>query len=410
MAFARNLLFDATKPVVAHCVSRCVRREYLIDLPERRRSLLDRMRFLTTYFAIDVLETSVLSNHMHVVVATHPDLAELWTDDEVAFRYRSLCPDHRWRTRNNIAKNLPAQPHEIAAALTKPKLVARWRSELGSLSFFHKLLKQKFAVDINLAEGAAGHCWEGRFKSIVSLDEPAIIAHMVYVALNPVRAAMTEALDAYAFSSVAERVDELKRRIARGEFAGEVKQARARLREVKLLPAMPCDPGPLVRGMVILPCAGTSGRPNPWFGGAVPAIIEGSSLAAFLHDIDAEGRIPVIGKPGTIPESTPPILAVLDAELAAYAEAELASSLVMRAARALMTYLDPAMTRTKGRTPWGNLSGGVCALARHARAMGRPWVVGIFGRPEDGGVRRVRAAPDDDDADELNERRTLGPA
>jgi len=41
---------------------------------------------------------------------------------------------------------------------------------------------------------------------------------------------------------------------------------------------------------------------------------KGSSLAAFLHDIDAEGREPVFGKSGCIPESTPRVLAQLDAE------------------------------------------------------------------------------------------------
>ncbi len=82
--------------------------------------------------------------------------------------------------------------------------------------------------------------------------------------------------------------------------------------------------------MSTLPQRGTSGVPNPRFGGKVPAVTEGSGLAAFLHDVDTEGRIPVIGKAGSSPESTLSTLNVLDAELAAFAEAELASSVGMQ--------------------------------------------------------------------------------
>ncbi len=398
MAFARKLLVDPTKPVVAHCISRCVRQAFLIESEERRRSLLDRMRFLSASLAVDILEAAVLSNHLHVVVATHPELVDLWTDEEVATRYRTLCPDHRWRRRNRVPKDLPAQPEEVAAALSRPGQVAKWRAELASLSFFHKLLKQKFAVEVNLAEGHSGHCWEGRFKSIVALDEPAIVAHMVYVALNPVRAAMAESLDGYEFASVADRVEELRRRIEAGEFAGEALHAKTRLREARLVPAMPCDPGPLVRAMPTLPRRdGAAGLPNPWFGGRVPSVIEGSSLAAFLHDVDAEGRVPAAGKRGRIPASTPPILHPLDAELAALAGDEASASVVLRAARPLAAALNQAMERTRSRSPWGNLSGSARSLARHARAMGRRFVLGIVGCPELGGARRVRAAADDED-------------
>ena len=90
-----------------------------------------------------------------------------------------------WRIRRKIAIDLPAQPEEIEKAVADPLLIAKWREELSSLSFFHKLLKQKIARAINLAADATGHCWEGRFKSIVALDDDAVIAHMVYVALNP---------------------------------------------------------------------------------------------------------------------------------------------------------------------------------------------------------------------------------
>ncbi len=105
---------------------------------------------------------------------------------------------------------------------------------MADLSTFHKFLKERIAHIINLKDDVTGHCWEERFKSIVALDEEAIVAHMVYVALNPVRASMAKALDEYEFSSIAERIDELKRRIAVGEFSGEVETAREKLRSARL--------------------------------------------------------------------------------------------------------------------------------------------------------------------------------
>jgi len=387
MTFARKLLFDHTKPVVCHCVSRCVRRLFLTQDEKWRRGLMDRMRVLTMHVAIDVLEAAVLGNHLHVVAATHPDLAALWDGREVARRYRSLCPDHAWRIRRKIAIDLPAQPEEIEKAVADPLLIAKWREELSSLSFFHKLLKQKIARAINLAADATGHCWEGRFKSIVALDDDAVIAHMVYVALNPVRASIADALDEYEFATVAERVEDLKRRIANGEFAGEAAAARERLRDAQLLPAMPCHPGPAVSAMPVLP----GGVENPWLNGRIPPVIEGSSLAAFLHDIDAEGREPAFGKSGCIPESTPRVLAQLDAELAVFAVEQTAASPLMRAARSITAKLDRAMSRARNGA-WGNFSGSARSLAEHARATGRKFAVGIFGDAEDDSGRRVKAA------------------
>jgi len=127
---------------------------------------------------------------------------------------------------------------------------------------------------------------------------------MVYVALNSVRAGIAASLDHYRPATVAECVEDLKRRIADREFAGDAAAARERLRSVRLVAAMPCEPGEELRAKPVL----QNGAPNPWFGGHVPSIIEGSSLAAYLHDTDAQGREPALGKAGCIPESTPPVL------------------------------------------------------------------------------------------------------
>ena len=53
MGFARKHLFDPAETNVCHCISRCVRREMLLESEERRTWLMNRMRQLTQYFAVE---------------------------------------------------------------------------------------------------------------------------------------------------------------------------------------------------------------------------------------------------------------------------------------------------------------------------------------------------------------------
>ncbi|MFO0827250.1 MAG: hypothetical protein U0572_03785 [Phycisphaerales bacterium] len=383
MAIPRKLLYDDSAPVVLHCVSRLVRRLYLLADESLRRMLVDRLRFLVTVFAIDVLEWAVLENHFHVVLATHPDLVALWSDREIAERFRALCPDRAWRRRANIPPGAPPQPEEIEDALARPQLIARWRRQLASPSTFHKFLKQRIARLINEADDVTGHCWEGRFKSIVALDDEAVVAHMVYVALNPVRAGMAEALDEYEFASIGERVEDLKRRIRAGEFAGEAEAAREKLRAMRLVPALPCNPGSEATKIETL----ANGLPNPWFGGRVPSVVEGASVVSFIAQVEAAGRMRRLDKRGFIPDSAAGALAELDRALAA---AGSAAGGVLARALEIAGSLEEAMARGA----WGTVSGGAAALARHAKAMSRRFVLAIAGRREDGFRRRVAAASD----------------
>ena len=393
MATPRKHIFDPAKPVTCHCISRCVRRSPLLEQEERRRALAERLVELVLYFAIDVLEWALLTNHFHLVASTHPDLAALWSDREVATRWRTLSPDYVWRLRNKIDKSLPAQPEEIAAALADPALVARWRRELADLSTFHKFLKQRIALIINLEDEVTGHCWEGRFKSIVALDDKAIIAHMVYVALNPVRAGRAESLDEYKFCSIAERIDQLKRRIAAGEFAGEAETAREKLRSARLVPALPCKPGPEAVKVEKL----RNGLRNPWFGGRVPSVFEGASLAAFIAEVDAAGRVKSEYKRGMVAASTPKPLAELDLALLESArgagDARLGDFM-----RGPLAALESAMARGLA-SPLGNFSGGAAALARKAKETGRRFVVGLTSLVP-GAARRVAAEREPPDAGE----------
>jgi hypothetical protein len=84
--------------------------------------------------------------------------------------------------------------------------IDRWRDRLASISWFNKLLKEPIARRANCEDGCTGHFWEGRFKSIRLLDKAAVLACMVYVDLNPIRAKMVKALKDSKFTSILQRL------------------------------------------------------------------------------------------------------------------------------------------------------------------------------------------------------------
>jgi hypothetical protein len=51
-----------------------------------------RLCHLAGLFGIDVCSYAIMSNHLHLVLRNRPDSVELWSDAEVALRWRKLFP------------------------------------------------------------------------------------------------------------------------------------------------------------------------------------------------------------------------------------------------------------------------------------------------------------------------------
>ncbi len=81
-----------------HIVSRCVRRTFLCGVDSatntsyehRRQWIEDRIRLLSSIFAVDICAYAVLSNHYHLVVKLDPPQAEHWSETEVLQRWQCL--------------------------------------------------------------------------------------------------------------------------------------------------------------------------------------------------------------------------------------------------------------------------------------------------------------------------------
>ena len=99
----------------------------------------DRIHHLAGQYAIAVLAYAVMSNHVHLVIATDPGMTAQWDDAEVIRRWRQVFPVRR------VAKGADAASRDVVAEpepepTVSPETIATWRKRLGSLSWFMRTL------------------------------------------------------------------------------------------------------------------------------------------------------------------------------------------------------------------------------------------------------------------------------
>ena len=192
-----------------HCICRCVRRAFLCgedkvtgqNFDHRKQWLVDKIHQLSSVFAIDICAYAVMSNHYHLVLKVDKATADGWSDIEVAMRWKQLFNGHimvdRWLKKPDITQA------EKGKAL---ELIQVWRARLFDLGWYMRCLNESVAVQANKEDNCKGRFWEGRFKSQALLDETALLACMVYVDLNPIRAAIAETPEQSDFTSIQQRL------------------------------------------------------------------------------------------------------------------------------------------------------------------------------------------------------------
>ncbi len=210
---ARGEYLDPNTVQVIHGVQRCVRRAFLCgrdkasgkSFEHRRNWVRQRLELLASVFGIDCLTYTVLSNHLHLVLRTRPDVVATWSDDEVACRWLRLFPIRR------LEDGTPAEPseQEIGTVRGNAERLVEVRRRLSDVSWWMRCLAENIARRANREENCSGRFWEGRFKAQLLLDEASLLACAAYVDLNPVRAALADSPEESAYTGAKDRIDDL---------------------------------------------------------------------------------------------------------------------------------------------------------------------------------------------------------
>ena len=227
----RMFVLDEEVGGLYHCINRCVRRAFLCgqdqltgkSFEHRREWIRRRMEFLAGEFGVDVLGYTVMSNHLHAILRTRPDVVREWSDEEVARRWWQLFP---WR-READGSATKMREDELQAMLSDAKKLVEWRKRLSSVSWFMRCLAEPIARQANHEDECTGRFWEGRFKCQPLLDEAALLACCVYVDLNPIRAGVAKTPETSQFTSAYDRIQALKASVAESSAKPETDARKA---------------------------------------------------------------------------------------------------------------------------------------------------------------------------------------
>ena len=176
----RGSLIKPDEITIVHTVAKTVRNLFLFggDLAtqthnsHRKDWILEILEFQSSLMAIDLLGFSLMSNHIHQILRSRPDVVQKMDNLEVARRWMTLCP----KTKKCLAVGdrvehvqIAAKETQIQALAQNEKRIAQLREQLSSISWWMRLLCQKVAQRVNIEDGGSlGHVWKGRFHATVS--------------------------------------------------------------------------------------------------------------------------------------------------------------------------------------------------------------------------------------------------
>ena len=157
------------------------------------------MRLYEAFCGIYVLTYVVMSNHFHILVEVPKRPDAMPSADAMLSRIEALYGEL-------YAKNV----HDLLASMTPEQanthLLSYW-SRTHDLSWFIRMIKQRFSQWYNLRNERRGTLWEERFKSVLVEGRGQVLAAMAaYIDLNPVRVGLVADPKDYRWCGYAEAV------------------------------------------------------------------------------------------------------------------------------------------------------------------------------------------------------------
>lgn len=197
-----------------HTWSRCVQSAWLCgrdpvtgkDYEHRRDWIEKLLHYLAGIFAIDVGNYHILSNHLHAILGTRPDVTDDWSDEEAVWRWKSAWPT--WDGRN--WSRIPTDDEIEEQLALGPPRIAEIRRNLSSLSWFMACWKRPIALLANAEARTSGHFYEQRYGARELEDEQDLFAAMLYNDLQQVKAGVVSSLEDSTHSAFQRRFDTWK--------------------------------------------------------------------------------------------------------------------------------------------------------------------------------------------------------
>lgn len=157
-----------------------------------------------------------MSNHYHLVLYVDEQRAKSLTREHITERWTRI-----FGMPTCIRRYLSGEALEAERELAET-MIELWRRRLYDLSWFMKCLNEYLARRANAEDNCTGRFWEGRFKSQALLDEAGLLTAMAYVDLNPIRAGIAETPEESEFTSIYDRIRELKTKDAQPVSSADV--------------------------------------------------------------------------------------------------------------------------------------------------------------------------------------------
>jgi REP element-mobilizing transposase RayT len=157
------------------------------DNEEARRHFLEVVRRYTRAYVCDLVGSTVMDNHYHLVVRIHP---------------RRPLSRKELERRAALLYDNPQQ---------RPRSEAQWQrlqERLFDLSELMRNINGVFAQWYNRRYRRRGPLWADRFHSVLLADRESTVECLIYVELNPVRAGLVNKPEAWRHGSVFLRLHE----------------------------------------------------------------------------------------------------------------------------------------------------------------------------------------------------------
>jgi REP element-mobilizing transposase RayT len=212
---------ESLKPVIYHCISRVVNREFVFgDLEKEQLRMF--MRMYENFSGCRILAYCFMSNHLHILLEVTPLAGGGLSDKELLQRLRAI---HHEAQVAEVAVELAEARKKIRGGVADASLAerihGRFTYRMHDLSEFMKGFMQRYTQWHNRTHQRTGRLWEDRFKSVIVEDGVACKTMAAYIDLNPVRAGMVKEPADYRWSSYGEAIG--------GGAKGDGKKARAGL-------------------------------------------------------------------------------------------------------------------------------------------------------------------------------------